>query len=151
MCAHLASPSAASLLGFVRASDLELLVSVTKQLVHQQHRLECPEVNRPGSPPEDQATETLVDLSSPSGDRHHVVREFLSTPPEHVAAELTARHWSLFSSIAISELFESGSNQVPPQAPSPGGHMTDEHVLGLSIRRFFELEWKGADSCPYDC
>ena len=88
MCAHLASPSSASLLGFERASDLELLVSVTKQLVQQQqqHPLECPEANRPGSTPEDLATETLVDLSSPSGDRHHLVREFLSTPPEHVAA-----------------------------------------------------------------
>lgn len=110
MCAHLASPSSAALLGFVRASDLELLVSVTKQLVHQQQRLECPEVNRPGSTPEDKATETLVDLSSPRGDRHaHVVYQFLSTPPEHVASELTARNWSLFSSIAISELFEPGT------------------------------------------
>jgi hypothetical protein len=117
MCAHLASPSSAALLGFERASDLELLVSVTKQLVHQQQRLECPEVNRPGSTPEDKATETLVDPSSPRGDRHaHVVYQFLSTPPEHVASELTACNWSLFSSIAISELFEPGSNRVPPPA-----------------------------------
>jgi hypothetical protein len=123
MCAHLASPSSAALLGFVRASDLELLVSVTKQLVHQQQRLECPEVNRPGSTPEDKATETLVDPSSPRGDRHaHVVYQFLSTPPEHVASELTARNWSLFSSIAISELFEPGSIESPPPKLFPGSH-----------------------------